>query len=58
MTFRDGTQVRAIISLNAHHRARFTTSKLQVGTHPMTATYNGNKKNQGSVSAIFNQVVQ
>ena len=41
VTFRDGTTVLATIALDGSGQATFTTSSLAVGTHTITATFNG-----------------
>jgi hypothetical protein len=38
--------------------AKFTTSKLSVGTHSITATYGGNKNYNAHKSPVLKQVVK
>jgi len=45
------------VTLNAAGVASFTTTRLEAGTHPITATYNGDVKLGSSVSAVLNQVI-
>jgi hypothetical protein len=56
VTFKDGATTLATVTLNGG-QAAFTSSTLSVGTHPITATYNGDATNATSTSAPFNQVV-
>jgi hypothetical protein len=58
VTFKDGTAVLGTGSINAtSHQATFTTSKLAVGTHNITASYGGNGSFTASASAIVKQKV-
>lgn len=53
VTFKDGTTVLGTGSLalvKGIPTATFTTSSLAVGTHPITAVYGGDARNQGSAS--------
>jgi len=57
VTFRDGATVLGTATVNAAGVATFSTTRLEAGTHPITATYNGDLKFGGSVSAVLNQVI-
>jgi len=58
VTFKDGTAVLGTGAINAaNHEATFTTSKLAVGTHNITASYPGNGSYTASASAILKQKV-
>ena len=56
VTFRDGTTVLATVTL-VGGKASFTTTRLEAGTHPITATYSGSLTFGGSASAVLNQVI-
>jgi fibronectin-binding autotransporter adhesin len=56
VTFKDGTTVLAIVSLDGSGRASFTTSVLAAGPHSITATYAG-IDTFGSSSASLTQNV-
>ncbi len=59
VVFKDGSTVIGTISLNAASKAAFTTSTLSVGTHSITATYNGNASFISSTSApVIHTVTQ
>jgi len=57
VTFRDGSTILGTGTLTAAGTATFTTSSLTVGSHPITATYNGNGINLPSTSAVLTQAV-
>ncbi|HMH50749.1 MAG TPA: Ig-like domain repeat protein [Candidatus Acidoferrum sp.] len=57
VTFRDGTTVLGIVSLNALHQAALTTSTLAVGAHSITGQYGGDTNFTGSTSAALSQTV-
>ncbi len=58
VTFFDGAKkISPDLAVNASGIATFTTSSLAVGTHPITAAYNGDTGHFSSVSAQLNQVV-
>jgi len=57
VTFLDGTAKIGLAMLNGGV-ATFTTSKLAVGTHPITARYLGDADNDKSTSPVLDQVVQ
>jgi predicted secreted protein len=57
VTFKDGATTLATVTLNGSGQATFTTSALSVGTHSITATYNGDANNASSTSAPLSQVV-
>jgi hypothetical protein len=54
----DGTTNIGNSNLNSGGAATFTTSTLAVGTHSMTATYNGDANFAPSTSPVLYQVVQ
>jgi hypothetical protein len=58
VTFRDGAITLVTVALNAAGQAQLSTSALTVGTHPITAQYNGSATFSGSTSPVLNQVVQ
>jgi hypothetical protein len=57
VTFKDGTTVLGLGTLNSSGQASFTTSNLPVGTHNLTAQYSGDSNFSTSTSAALNQVV-
>jgi Bacterial Ig-like domain (group 3)/Autotransporter beta-domain len=57
VTFKDGATVLGTTALNGSALATFTTSSLTVGTHPITATYNGDGSFAASTSAVLVQSV-
>jgi pro-kumamolisin-like protein/Big-like domain-containing protein len=58
-TFKDGAKVLGTGTVNAStHKAKFTTTKLNVGTHSITATYGGNASFGSSTSTALKQVVK
>jgi hypothetical protein len=59
VTFKNGTVVMGTATLNTTtHKAKFTTAKLTVGNHSITADYNGNGHFVGSKSKVVVQVVK
>jgi hypothetical protein len=58
VSFIDGTTNIGNSNLNSSGMATLTTSTLVVGTHSMTATYNGNTNFLPSTSPVLYQVVQ
>jgi len=52
VTFKDGSTVMGTGTLSLGH-AKFTTLKLTVGTHSLTAVYTGNAGFTGSTSAVL-----
>jgi len=58
VTFFDGTTNLGTSNLNASAQARLSTSTLTVGTHTLTATYNGDSNFASSTSSVVNQLVQ
>jgi hypothetical protein len=58
VTFFDGTTNIGSSSLNGSEVATLTTSTLAVGTHSITATYNGDTHCAPSTSPVLSQVVQ
>jgi len=58
VTFFDGsTKISPDLAVNASGVATFSTSSLAVGTHTITAAYNGDTGHFSSVSAALKQVV-
>jgi len=55
--FLDGTTLKKTVTLS-DGVATFTTSKLAVGTHPITAEYIGDAASVKSTSSVLDQVVQ
>jgi hypothetical protein len=55
--FRDGGSKLATVQLDANGQASFTTTKLAVGSHNITVSYNGNTNFLASTSATLVQVV-
>jgi unsaturated chondroitin disaccharide hydrolase len=55
VTFKDGTTIIATGTLSLGH-AKISTLKLTVGTHPLTAVYNGDANFTGRTSAVLNFV--
>jgi Bacterial Ig-like domain (group 3) len=58
VSFYDGTTNMGNANLNSSGVATLTTSTLSVGTHSMTATYNGDTKFAPSTSPVLYQVVE
>ena len=56
VTFRDGATALATVTL-VNGSASFSTTALAVGSHPLTAAYNGNATFAASTSAVVTQVV-
>jgi len=57
VTFKDGAAVIGTGSLNGSGVATFSTSTLSVGSHSITATYNGDTFDLASTSAVLTQSV-
>lgn len=57
VAFNDGTTALGSGTLNSTGVATFTTSKLALGTHSITAVYGGDTNFTGSNSAALNQVI-
>jgi len=57
VTFAEGTTVLGSSTLDANGRATISTSSLTVGTHSITARYNGDSAFSGSSSAPVSQTV-
>lgn len=55
--FFNGTTSLGSGTLNTTGKATLTTTKLPVGTDPLTATYQGDSQNGQSTSAVVNQIV-
>src|SRR5215831_6356775 len=58
VTFFDGSTNLGTSNLNASAQATLSTSTLTVGTHNITATYNGDTNFASSTSSVVNQLVQ
>ena len=58
VTFKDGADTLGTGALNSKGQAKFTISKLAVGSHPITASYGGDAKFSGSTSSTLNQTVK
>jgi len=59
VTFKDGATLLGSAAVNlTTHKAKFTTSKLSVGTHHITAAYGGDTNFLSSVSPVLKQVVK
>jgi Bacterial Ig-like domain (group 3)/IPT/TIG domain len=57
VTFKNGGTVLGTATLNASRPATLTTSSLSVGTHSITATYDGDANNSPSTSTALLQTV-
>lgn len=57
VTFRDGATTLGTVNLTTNETATFATSSLNVGTHAITATYNGDARYNASTSPVVNQIV-
>ena len=57
VTFKDGTKGLKVVALSGGV-ASYTTSKLAVGTHAITAEYLGDPNNDKSTSSVLHQVVE
>lgn len=57
VAFYNGSTVWGTATLNSSGVAQVTISMLPVGTHPMTAEYEHDTYNAGSVSVVLNQTV-
>jgi len=58
VTFFDGSTNLGTSHLNASAQATLSTSALTVGTHSITATYNGDTNFASSTSSVVSQLVQ
>jgi len=58
VTFLDGTKNLGTSNLNSSGEATLTTSTLTLGTHNITATYNGDTNFVPSTSPVVSQLVQ
>ena len=58
VTFFDGSTSLGTSNLNASAQATLSTSTLTVGTHNITATYNGDSNYASSTSSVVSQLVQ
>src|SRR5947209_8986093 len=57
VSFFDGATPLGTIALNGSSQAAVSTSALTLGTHNITATYNGDATHSASTSPILAQVV-
>jgi hypothetical protein len=58
ITFKDGTSILGTVPLNSSGIARFSpTTPLAVGTHSITAVYNGDYSFLSSTSAVLTQTI-
>lgn len=57
VTFLDGASALATVTIGSN-APQFTTSQLAVGTHPVTARYDGDANFTGSTSGILSQQVK
>lgn len=57
-TWGGGQYLIGTATLNSSGVAILTRSNLNAGLYPLTAVYKGNPKNQGSTSAVLNQLVE
>jgi RHS repeat-associated protein len=57
VTFLDGTKSLTNITINSQAKAVYTTSSLSIGTHTITAKYNGDGNFTTSTSAVLLQSV-
>jgi hypothetical protein len=59
VTFKDGTTVLGTAGVSTTtHQAKFSTTKLAVGTHSITAVYGGGPNFLTSTSAVLKQVIK
>ena len=58
VTFFDGSTSLGTANLNTSAQATLSTSTLTVGTHNITATYNGDSNYASSTSSVVSQLVQ
>jgi hypothetical protein len=56
-TFRDGINVLGTQPLDGSGQAKLTNSTFAVGSHSITATYNGNSTHASSTSSVLTQTV-
>jgi hypothetical protein len=57
VTFFDGANSIGTCSLSGNGAASISTGKLTVGSHNITAVYNGDDNDDGGVSSAVNQVI-
>ena len=57
ISFRDGVTVLGVGAISASGIATFTTSTLTIGTHPVTAAFDGDTNFSAGTSAVLNQVI-
>ena len=57
VTFSDGSRALGTVSL-VNGKAEFSTSSLEAGVHPITATYSGDESFNTSTSAELDQVIR
>jgi 5-hydroxyisourate hydrolase-like protein (transthyretin family) len=58
VTFKDGDRVLGTATLDASGKASYSTKSLSVGTHSITAVYNGDDNYSGSTSSVLTQYVK
>jgi large repetitive protein len=58
ITFKDGSSILGVSTINGAGVATMSTSALSAGSHLITAAYPGDGNNSASVSAVYNQVLQ
>lgn len=58
VTFKDGTNILAVIPVDGTGSAPFSTASLSVGTHLLVASYSGDTNYQPIDSSVFSQTVQ
>jgi hypothetical protein len=57
VTFRDGSAFLATVSLNGMGQAMYSIASLAIGTHAITATYNGDSNFNGSASPVVSELI-
>jgi hypothetical protein len=57
VTFREGTTVLATVPLNGMGQAVCSTANLAIGTHAISATYNGDTNFNGSASPVVSELI-
>jgi uncharacterized repeat protein (TIGR03803 family) len=57
VTFYDGSTMLAAVALAGSDTASYSTGTFAVGSHPVTAVYSGDANEDGSTSAVLDQVV-
>ncbi len=57
VAFKDGAGTLSTVGLDINGKASYSTSTLEIGTHPITAVYSGGGSYSGSTSDVVHQVV-